>query len=511
MKTKAPISSYSSTSSLRRILTVLRSCALTVFFISPFSFLPLQAQLDPNFEKSFEEFQKNINQEFTQFQDSMNKVFAKALEEQWEEFRVFAKIPVPVKPNPKTPPVADTMKLKPEAPLKIPVKEIERAMPAPIKEEEPLHKEQPKQEKKDFKFYKTIHLWDTDFRIPYDKALENLNLSNTLEKTISDFWLSLSRTDYQPVIEAIEDIKIKCGLNHYGVAILCHEYAKSVWANKPNETTTLFVFLLNQSSLDAKVVRTSIGLEPVLHSPQTVYSKSFIAIDSKKYYFLLTKTVPASTYTYKINFSEQITGIDFHVNKPVNISNAVVDKELLIKKLNKTVTLSYSQSVIAYYKNYPQVDADINANAAVSVPFKNSVIKQFNPLLAGKTEYEAVSLLLNFMQYGFEYKTDEEQYGHEKWNFCEENLFYPYNDCDDRAILFSYLVRELLHLDVVLVLFSDHLTTAVRFNTPVSGDYLTVDGQQYIICDPTYIGAAIGMNSPKYKNEEAEIVKTKKL
>ena len=481
-----------------------------------FCFLPSAfSQLDPNFEKSFEEFQKAINQEFNIFQDSINNAFAKALQEQWQEFQVFAKIPAPVKPNPKTPPVADTLKKTPVAPLEIPIKEVEPPQKEEPKPELPKIEEAPKPvipEEPIIYIHKEIRLWNTAYKIPHDIRLENLSLINTQEKNIADFWRNLNRTNYQLAVNAIIEIKNKCALNHYGLALLCHEYAKSVWTNNSqSEATILFVFLLNQVMLDAKIVRTSNRLEPVLYSPQTVYTTSYIEIDRKKYYFLFSTTEPASIYTYKINFSEQIGGLDFNVYKPVNINPVLLDKELLVKKLNKKVKLTYSQSAIDYYKNYPQVDVDINANAAVSDVFRNSVMQQFKPLMAGKTEYEAVDILLNFMQYSFEYQEDDIQFGHEKWNFCEENLYYPFNDCDDRAILFSYLVRELLHLDVALVLFSDHISTAVRFNTPVTGDYFTIDKQKYVICDPTYIGATIGMNPDKYKNEQAEIFKTKKL
>jgi len=520
----------------------------------------LQAQ---NFDQAFEEFQKSINQQFNTFQDSINAIFAKALEQQWQEFQVFAKIPSPIKPSPKTPPVVDPEKTEPAIPVEIPIKEVD-----PPKKEEPkpedkkpepqdlkiepqdlkpepqeikpkpqepkpelpkVEEPKPQEPKPEFPKVeepkpifpdtppvmlpnKVIKLWNSAYKIPYDKALENLFLTNTQEKNISDFWLAISRTNYQPVIDAMAEIQNRCALNHYGLAVLCHEYVKTIWANKPqNETTILLVFLLNQLSLDAKIVRTSNRLEAVVHSPQTVYGASYMEMNRKPYFFLFSTLEPTSIYTYKINFSDKITGLDFNVNKPVNISNKLVDKELLIKKLNKIITLTYSQSAVDYYKNYPQINADVNANAAVSDAFKKSVMHQFKPLLSGKTESEAVDILLNFMHYAFEYKTDDEQFGYEKWNFCEETLFYPYNDCDDRAILFSYLVRTLLNLDVVLVLYSDHMSTAVHFTTPVTGDYLTFDGRKYVICDPTYIGATVGMNSSRYKNEEAEIVKTKKL
>ena len=492
----------------------MKKSVLLLWVLLPFF---LHAQNDQNFEKSFEEFQSSINQTFSTFQDSIHTVFSKALEEQWEEFQVFAKIPIPVKPNPKKPPVADTLKKEP-IPVEIPVKEVEpeekeKPEPQKTKEEEPEPVVPPQPQFTPYN--KTIHLWNSTFKIPYDISLENLSLPNTQEKSVAEFWRFLSQTDYQPVIDELFKIQNQCALNSYGLALLCHEYAKSIWGSKPqssqNESTILFVFLLNQCSLDAKIVRTSNRLEPVLYALQTVYAMSYIEIDRKKYYFLFSAIEPTSIYTYKINFSEQITDLDFNIYKPVNISRVFIDKELLIKKLNKTIKLKYAEDAIVYYKNYPQVSADIYANAAVSDAFKTSAIQEFKPLIEGKTEQEAVSILLNFMHYAFEYKTDEEQYGYEKWNFCEENLFYPYNDCEDRAFLFSWLVRELLQLDVVLLLFSDHLSTAIRFNSPITGSYFTIDGQKYIICDPTYIGAAIGMMPLNYINEEAEIVKTKKL
>jgi len=485
----------------------------------------LNAQIDKNLESVFKEFQKAITQQFISFSDSINSVFVQALEEQWEEFQVFEKIPAPVKPNPKTPPIADTLKSKPVISVEIPVKEV---VP-PQKEESKYKKEEedqphkPKEEPKPkfpeepsiFFNHKEIRLWNRTYKIPHDISLENLSLLNTQEKSVAEFWRSLSQTDYKSVIDAIAKIQNQCDLNIYGLVLLCREYSIAVWANKTqnfqNEATILLVFLLNQFSLDAKIIRTVNRLEAVLHSPQTVYTVSFVELQGKPYYFLFSTIEPSSVYTYKINFSEKLTGLDFNVYKPVSISNVLIDKELVIKKLNKKIRLTYSQSAIEYYKNYPQVDADIYTNAIVSDVFRNSVIHQFNPLLAGKTEYEAVDILLNFMQYAFEYQTDDIQFGREKWNFCEENLYYPFNDCDDRAILFSYLVRELLDLDVALILFSDHMSAAVRFNIPITGDYLTIDGQKYIICDPTYIGSTIGMNPPKYKNEQAEIVRTKKI
>ena len=119
--------------------------------------------------------------------------------------------------------------------------------------------------------------------------------------------------------------------------------------------------------------------------------------------------------------------------------------------------------------------------------------------IEGKSQSEAANILINFVQTGFAYATDQDQFGYERPLFPDETFYYPFCDCEDRAILYSCLVRELLGLDAVLLNYPSHLATAVRFADNVSGDYLTIESEKYVICDPTYIGASIGMCMPDLK------------
>lgn len=119
-----------------------------------------------------------------------------------------------------------------------------------------------------------------------------------------------------------------------------------------------------------------------------------------------------------------------------------------------------------------------------------------------KSQVEAVSILLNFVQTAFQYEYDDKVWGHDRAFFAEETLNYPYCDCEDRSILFSHLVRELVGLDVLLLYYPNHLCTAVKFTEQVTGDYLTVSSGKYYICDPTYIGAPIGKSMPENRNKK---------
>ena len=126
-------------------------------------------------------------------------------------------------------------------------------------------------------------------------------------------------------------------------------------------------------------------------------------------------------------------------------------------------------------------------------------------LLDGRSELEKAEMLLNWIQTAFEYKTDEEQFGSERSLFADESLYYPYCDCEDRSILLSILVHDLMGLDVVLLHFPGHLATAVKFNTHVQGDYLDLEDGRYIVCDPTYIGAPVGLAMPECREQGVQI------
>ena len=98
------------------------------------------------------------------------------------------------------------------------------------------------------------------------------------------------------------------------------------------------------------------------------------------------------------------------------------------------------------------------------------------------------------------------------WTFCgcyptpETSVYYPFCDCEDRAILLSRLVRYLLGLRTLLVFYPGHLAMAVAFNEKVEGDYIVCQGQRFVVCDPTYIGAPVGATMTDMDNAKATVV-----
>ncbi len=113
-----------------------------------------------------------------------------------------------------------------------------------------------------------------------------------------------------------------------------------------------------------------------------------------------------------------------------------------------------------------------------------------------------MNFVLNFVQNAFAYETDQQQFGREKVMFAEETLFYRASDCEDRAILYSFLTKELFGVPVLGIKYPNHMATALYI--PLDGDKVRIRGREFVVADPTYINANIGEAMPQFKGKMPE-------
>ncbi|HEX8376173.1 MAG TPA: hypothetical protein VF602_00035, partial [Pedobacter sp.] len=102
---------------------------------------------------------------------------------------------------------------------------------------------------------------------------------------------------------------------------------------------------------------------------------------------------------------------------------------------------------------------------------------------------------------------DERNFGKEKRLTPEQTLFSKYSDCDDRAALFFYLVKEIYNLPMIALLYPTHITMAVQFDKP-AGKPIIYNGKKYYVCEPTpqMQDLKIGQMAEKYRNLNYEVV-----
>ena len=318
----------------------------------------------------------------------------------------------------------------------------------------------------------------------------------------------------------IDDYVKELGLNEWGYFCILRSISEEVFADVDSRVLFTFYMLRNEGGFKVKTARgkdsNKLTLLAAIDNSKDVYSYSFFRFDDAdgsklKYYTIYGGGKPKeSVYTY--SFCEQDKdlkqiGLDFNSN--LNMGACDVKRELSFSKINTKVTLPYNSSHIAYLNDVPMTIFPIYFASPISVEAQNVLNDKLNELKSKYNPVQFIDILLNFVQTAFDYKTDDQQFGYEKYFYPEEVIAYPYSDCEDRSALFAWLVTNYTDAKVVGLQYEGHLATAVCFgdNVNISGDMFSYGGKKYYVCDPTYINASIGMTMPQFKDKMPKIIK----
>ena len=260
-----------------------------------------------------------------------------------------------------------------------------------------------------------------------------------------------------------------------------------------------------------------------------VYSKVFYNYNDKNYYLYGDSISMDDTF---IRVAKEGKPIDFRYQGEMKLAYKATKPRTIKSRWNPDFifTFQMNKNLVDYYGDVPSVSYNKNfmtrwatlANYPLEQQLKDSLVMPMKKKIEGLSQKDAVQQILwwthggvdlereNPSQDTFLYAYDEDVWGYDRAFCAEETLYYPYCDSEDRAILFSRLVRDVVGLDVALVYYPGHLATAVCFTEEsVKGDFLMVDHRRFIICDPTYIGSNVGETMPGMNNEETTVIMIK--
>ena len=422
----------------------------------------------------------------------------------WEELNSVGKVPVPDDPKPVVRPVVTPEAINEESvPLAIPVEEPEEIVPTAVMAAAPI---KTKSEPANFPTNEvTLSYYGKNIDIQYDREFVTNVQTPVDNNVIADYWELMMPTNHYHLINQLQELKTSMNLNDWGYYELVRETSAKICGADQNAAKLLTWFLMMKSNYQAKIGFSPRGAHLLLPFNNQVYAKPYFNIDGQRFY-VLEKVDRLSTYREDYKVATEKISLD--INTPLHIGAVTEERKLKFEHLGKTyeLTVKYSLNDIAFYKSYPQADVEVYFDAAVSDQARESLLSAVKPLISGMSEVDAVNLLLSLVQKSFDYKTDPEQFGQEKFFFAEEIFFYPYSDCEDRAVLFAYLTRELLGLKVIGLRYPGHMATAVAFTENVDLHHLFYNNIKYTVCDPTYIGASVGMCMPQFISERGIVV-----
>lgn len=487
---------------------------ITIFILllSAFNYSGIPIAAEDDFDdlikkqnKKFEQMQKEVNDRFEQMKQ-VDAKFAEILNRAWKELDLNTGIKPDTTPKPDTPPVARPAEVPPPKPAAPPPEKIiPPSPPKPKPEQKPIQPQGKGGVPLAFAFF------NTPIRMTCDPRAKHPLEGRLSEKTIGAFWEALSKSDYPAFLTQALQLRKQLNLNDWGYCLLLNTAGESLYAGSVNESRLFTWFMMVQSGYDARAGFADDQVYLLLPSINTVYSAPYYTLGNSNYYVMPMNTSPKtikSLYTYQGTYGVAGRPVDLTILNPPDITGTDDRRTLSFTYAGKTHTLPVNvrQNVIDFYRYYPQTNLDIYFRASMALETRNGLLAALKPIVLNQPEEEAVNILLCFVQTAFAYKTDDAQFGREKYFFPEETLFYPFSDCEDRAVLFAFLVRNLLNLDVIGLDYPGHVAAAVRFTGKTSGDAVMYHSARYVICDPTYINARYGECMPVFKNVTPGIV-----
>lgn len=466
--------------------------------------------------KNFGEFKQQIYQDYENFRRKANEEYAKFMEEAWKRYDAQPAEEPPAKPKPPVPLVDETEPQptlspnpdkRPVEAIRIPDPVMVTAIPKP--ELDPTSRPQPKEpivpNAMPMTTAQTVSLYGSAFSFHFER--ENLpRMKDASETSVANMWRKLSKPGFDHFIAECLQQRESRNLCDWAYVKLTKEVAERQFGKGTNEAVVMQMYLLTQSGYQMRIGRDdSDKLQLLIGSKEGIYRYPRMTIDGKKFYVLSKKCVSMCVYNHAFPNEKSFSLL---MSQPVLDVDKTAERTITSKRYpDVSVTVQTNKNLIDFYNDYP-----INFNwhyyslASLSPVIKESLYPALRKAIEGKSDLQATNILLNFVQTGFKYESDDKQFGYERPLFPDEPFYYPSCDCEDRSILFSCLVRELLGLEVVLLDYPEHIATAVCFKQPIEGDYIVVDGKRYIISDPTYIGADVGECAPKYKTISPTVI-----
>ncbi|RYG52201.1 MAG: hypothetical protein EOO01_07015 [Chitinophagaceae bacterium] len=335
---------------------------------------------------------------------------------------------------------------------------------------------------------------------------------------INTFYQSISRSNYQQVVNALMAYKETNKPDDWLFYQLIRKTAQQLSPKATNyKRYTLYKwFLLSKTGYESTLAIGNDRLLFYVQCDENIYNipfrmregKQFVCLNYHDYgeidfnreefsevYIAANNQVKA--FSYKITHLPGFNAGDY-TEKDLSFNYYQTDYHFKVK---------INPQVKSIFANYPVVDYASYFNIPLSKETYSSLISVLKRNIKGMNARNGVDYLMRFTRYAFPFERDTEAFGKEKRMSPEETLLYGQSDCEDRAALFFYLVKEIYNLPMIVLAYPKHVTIAVKFDKPI-GHSIVYNGSRYSICEPTPQSEDLQMGEfiPALKKESYEVV-----
>ncbi len=352
---------------------------------------------------------------------------------------------------------------------------------------------------------------DKSFIINYNDQLS--------EQSLQSFQSVIADANSGILVRGLLDYKKQYELDDWLYYQLIRKTAQQISPKADNyyRYTLYKWFLLTQSGYDATLKTNGEKLLFYVQSDENIYNIPSYIKNGKQYVCL--------------NYHDYGFNVDFEQEKFIEVAAGAIDTQksfsYKITRLpvfkpgdyqEKDLQFNYNENdyhfkvklnpqIKTIFANYPVVDYESYFNIPLSKETYSSLIPLLKKNIKGLNTKNGVDYLMRFTRYAFLFETDAVVFGKEKRFSPEQTLLYEQSDCEDRAALFFYLVKEIYNLPVIVLAYPEHVTIAVKFNKPI-GTPIIYKGMKYSVCEPTpqKKDLAVGQLLPTLRKETYEVV-----
>jgi hypothetical protein len=527
--------------------------------------LPTQAQ-NTNFRKDFEAFKNKAKKEYSDFRKQALAEYTKFVREAWEEFGAEPPVQIPEeekvmpmvvegyeeetaswfsklfggKKDPEKEAQKEAEKKAKKAAKEAKKEEKRRkreqtnnnlvvqqvvAAPAPAtKQPEPLSEVVPVPEKAND--YMVFDVFGTQCSVRIGDNCR-IRLAGLSGDNVADALGEFTKPQFDNMLYDCLQERKKHHFSDWAYYQMLLALTDKFYGKHTNEATLVLGFLYSQSGYKMRYAHDANTLYILVSSQYNIFKKSFFYVDGECYYLLDDIGDDAKLAICKAKFPKE-SPLSLRISAVQDFSDNPTLERTITSPMNPdfSFTITSNKNYLAFYETYPSSYTDNNFMTRwamyANTPLEKGITAQLYPKmkekLEGMTPLEKVQQLdwwvqgtvdikrENPNQGCFLYAFDDDVWGGDRAFFGEETFFYPYCDCEDRSILLSHLVRDLVDLDVVLVYYPGHLAMAVNFPEDIPGDHIMLDGRKFTVCDPTYVGSEVGETMPTMKDKSTTVI-----
>lgn len=484
-----------------------RYFVLLLITLTPF-LLPAQNDDSDDAKGDFDSYRASLIENFygskekivTEFDDFRSKAIAEYVEfvrQAWREFK--SEPPLPVPDEVPVPPV-----VIPEEERNVPAEDrsliIDEVLPplpvvpqpqpvVNIDEIPALHEE-----------YVYFTFFGTDVKVRFNLS-RKVVVDGTDENVVADAIEKMASEMNDNTLFDCLLLRKNLNLSDWAYLQMIDAFAHKIYGQDDNSAALLTTYLYMLSGYKVRIGTDDGKIYMLFACEEQIYNKNMFMVGGTAFYGI--DELPVRLHICEASFEkEQELSLMVKSGQRFAYKGSAPRRITAKDYTGVSVEVSVNENLMKFYDTYPTSKIGDNvmtrwamyANVELDERVKNSVYPTLSAAINGLSEVEAVNRLLNIVQTGLVYGYDNEIWGEDRVFFAEESLYYPYSDCEDRSVLFSRLVRDLVGLDVALVMVPGHMLAAVHFNSDVRGSFMTLDGRDFVLCEPTCVdGAPVGL------------------